>query len=147
MAGDTVRDAFRAELDAVIAAASPPIAWTRIDTLNTPTNPAPNEPHFDLEFGQGSEAQYTFGSPGNNFHRESAPVFVHVRAPLAQSLEIREQAETYAAQVRTAFRGRRFAAGVGTIRIVGAAPMGAGQVAGGMWVETVALQYVVLNLG
>ena len=147
MAGDPLRDAFRAELDAVIAAAAPSITWLRRETLNTEDNPDASTGYFEIEFGAGDESQYTFGAPAANLHRELAPVFIHALTPLARSETTRDLAETYLGQIRAAFRMRRFAAGSRTVRITSTAPMGGGEVEGGMWAETIALQYEIFTVG
>lgn len=147
MAGDTLRDAFRSELDAVIAAASPSITWTRRDSLNTATAPDASTGYFEIEFGVGDEVQYTFGAPGANLHREQASVFIHAIAPLAASKTTRDLAETYLGQLRNAFRMRRFSVGSNTVRITATAPMGGGEIDGGMWAETLALSYEIYNVG
>lgn len=143
MAGDTLRDAFRAELAAVVAAASPAITWSIKDTVNKVENPDASAGFIELEFAGGDEQQFTFGAPGANLHREHAPVFIHVVTPLGES---RDTAETYAGQLRTAFRMRRFSAGSRSVRITATAPMGGGEIEGGMWCETVALIYEVFNI-
>lgn len=147
MAGDTFRDAFRAELDSVIAAASPAITWSRRDGLNTKDAPSASTGYFELEFLGGDEVQYTFGAPGSNWHQESGSVAVHAVAPLAKGKTTRDLAETYLAQIRTAFRARRFMAGSVQVRITGTAPMGGGAIEGGMWAETIALTYEAFNVG
>ncbi len=147
MAGDTLRDAFRAELDYVISHASPAIAWVRRDTLNTGDNPDASGGYIDLEFTGGDESQFTFGAPGADLHREQAPVFIHVVAPLAASSTDRDMAERYGTQLRTAFRKRRFAAGARSVRITRTAPLHGGEIEGGMWAETVALEYEIYNVG
>lgn len=147
MAGDTLRDAFRAELDSIIAAASPPITWTRRDALNTAVAPDASSGYFEIEFGTGNEAQYTFGAPGSNLHREEATVFIHALTPIAASKTLRDRAETYLSQIRSAFRARRFSAGSVQVRIDGTAPMGGGETEGGMWTETLALSYESYNVG
>lgn len=141
MAGDTLRDAFRAELAIVRTAAS--IAWAIKDTLNTTTNPDAGAGYLELEFPGGSEEQASFGAPGSNFFLERGQVTVHVVAPRGSS---RDTAETYAAAIRAAFRGRRFAAGARSVRIDAVAPMGGGFNEGGMWAETVALSYEIYNV-
>ena len=147
MAGDTLRDAFRSELDAVIAAASPSIAWTRVDTTDTDTAPDAGSGFFDLEFLGGDEGQYTFGAPGSNLHLETGNVAIHAMTPLARSKTTRDLAERYLGQIRTAFRMRRFSAGSVQVRITGVAPMGGGAIDGGMWAETLVLSYEVFNVG
>ncbi len=147
MAGDTIRDAFRAELDAVIAAASPAITWSRRDGLNTDDQPDATTGYFELEFMGGDETPYTFGAPGSNFHRENGSVAIHAMAPAARSKTKRDLAEKYLEQIRTAFRARRFTAGSVQVRITGTAPMGGGQVEGGMWSESLVLTYETFNIG
>ncbi len=142
MAGDTFRDAWRAELATVLTGAG--IAWTIEDTLNTGENPDASTGYIELEFPGGSESQYTFGAPGSNFHNEEGQVTIRVVAPLGR---LRDTAETYAAAIRSAFRMRRFAAGSATVRITATAPMGGGHTEGGMWAESIALAYQVFNVG
>ena len=153
MAGDTLRDAFRAELATIRTGAS--IAWPIKDTLNTSEQPNPpaaavastSAGYLELEFPGGSEAQYTFGAPSANLHREQGQVTVNVVTRLRTGTTNRDLAETYATAIRSAFRMRRFAAGSRSIRIVAVAPMGGGHDEAGMWVESVALGYEIYNVG
>lgn len=155
MAGDTLRDAFRSELAAVIAAASPSIAWPVKDTLNTSEMPAAaaanaaaaDQGYFEIEYMGGSEAQYTTGAPGANLHREEGQVTIRAVSRLRAGKTVRDLAETYLRQIRTGFRARRFAAGTGSIRITGTAPMGGGEDEAGMWVESLGLAYETYNVG
>jgi hypothetical protein len=149
MAGDPLRDAFRAELDSIISTAAPPIPWVRKDTLNTSTEPDASTGYIDLEFPGGGEAQYTFGAPAANLYHEQGQVTVRVVTPLSAGQTERDKAETYAAQIRSAFRTahRTFAAGSRTVRIKSTAPMGGGHDEGGMWAESVALEYEIYNVG
>lgn len=147
MAGDTFRDAFRAELDAVIAAASPSIGWSRRDGLNTSDQPDAASGYFEIEFLGGDESQYSFGAPGANWHLEAGQVAIHALVPMARGKTMRDTAERYLEQLRTAFRSRRFLAGSIQIRIVGTAPMGGGQIEGGMWSETIVVAYEMFNVG
>lgn len=144
MAGDTLRDAFRAELASVCAAASPVVALTIRDTLNTTSNPDASAGYLEIEFPGGFESQLTFGDPGANFWREGGQVTIRVIAPLGR---YRNTAETNAESIRSGFRGRRFAAGSRTIRIDATGSMGGGHDEGGMWAEAIALSYSVLNTG
>ena len=153
MAGDTLRDAFRSELATIRSAES--ISWPIKDTLNTSTQPNPAAAgvastaagYLELEFPGGAEAQYTFGAPAANFHREQGQVTVNVVTRLRTGTTNRDLAETYAASIRSAFRMRRFAAGSRSIRITDTAPMGGGHDEAGMWVESVALGYEIYNVG
>ena len=156
MAGDPFRDAFRAELDTVIGAASPAVPWVRKDLENTSEQPAPPAAGvaasvsgwFEIEFPGGSEDQFTFGAPGNNLHREIGQVTIRAVTRLRAGKTIRDLAETYLGQVRRGFRMRRFTlSGPVEIRITSTAPMGGGETEGGQWVESIALAYSVFNRG
>lgn len=154
MAGDPLRDAFRAEL-ATVLAVSPAIPWPVKDLQNTTEQPAPaaadaasaGQGHFEIEFPGASEAQYTFGAPGSNFHRETGQVTIRAVTRLRAGTTVRDLAEGYLATVRSRFRMRRFAVGSLTCRITDSAPMGGGQDEAGMWVESLALGYEIFNVG
>lgn len=154
MAGDPFRDAFRAELVAVLAVATA-IPWSVKDVLNTAEQPRPpaadaaanSQGHFEIEFPGASEAQYTFGAPGANLHREQGQVTIRAVTRLRSGTTNRDLAESYLATVRDRFRMRRFAAGSRSIRITAVAPMGGGFDEGGMWVESIALGYEIYNVG
>ena len=153
MAGDTLRDAFRSELATIRSAES--IAWPIKDTLNTSTQPNPAAAgvastaagYLELEFPGGSEAQYTFGAPASNFHREQGQVTIRVVTRLRAGTTTRDLAETYAAALRALFRMDRFSVGSRSCRITDTAPMGGGHDEAGMWVESVALGYEIYNVG
>lgn len=155
MAGDPLRDAFRTELDTVIAAASPSIAWTRKDLDNTSEQPAPPAAGvassaagwFEIEFPGAAEGQYTFGSPGNNLHRETGQVTIRAVTRLRAGQTVRDLAETYLDRIRRGFRMRRFTSGSLAIRVTSTAPMGDGETEGGQWVVSLALAYSVFNRG
>lgn len=148
MVGDVLRDAFRNELAAIVAAALPAITRPVKDTLNTTENPDATSPGFiDIEFPGGSEQQFTFGAPAANLHREQGQVTIRVCTPLGVSVAIRNTAEVEAAQIRSAFRMRRFAAGARSIRITSTAPMGGGIIDAGLWCEAIALGYEIYNVG
>ena len=72
---------------------------------------------------------------------------VNICTRLGAGTTKRDQAETYAAAIRTAFRMRRFAAGSRSVRITSTAPMGGGHDEAGLWVESVALAYEIYNVG
>ena len=145
MAGDPLRDAFRAELATIRTSAA--IPWPIKDTLNTSENPDVSTGYLELEFPGGSERQVTFGAPAANLHREEGQVTVNICTRLGAGTTKRDQAETYAAVIRTAFRMRRFAAGSRSVRITATAPMGGGHDEAGLWVESVALAYEIYNVG
>ncbi|WP_295135708.1 hypothetical protein [uncultured Reyranella sp.] len=155
MAGDPLRDAFRTELDTVIAAASPAILWARKDLLNTTDQPAPPPAGasaaasgwFEIEFPGGTEQQVTFGAPGANLHREQGQVTIRAVTRLRAGKTIRDLAETYMAQVRTGFRMRRFTAGGLDIQVTSTGAMGGGEDEAGQWAESLALAYSVYNRG
>lgn len=154
MAGDPLRDAFRAELAAVLAV-SPTIPWTVKDVQNTAEQPAPpaagvagsSAGWFEIEFPGGSEQQYTFGAPGLNWHRERGQVTIRAVTRLRAGKTIRDLAESYLSTVRSRFRLRRFSAGSLQVRIIATMPMGGGVDEGGQWVESLALEYQMFNVG
>jgi hypothetical protein len=143
MAADPIRDAFRAKLQAILTAGS--ITWAIEDTGNTADNPDAAQNYFELEFMGSTEAQASFGSPGNNFFYEEGQVSVHVIIPLGRK---RDEAERYALIVQRGFRGVTFAtADSRNVRITTTGSLGGGQTMGGMWAETIALSYLVTNTG
>jgi hypothetical protein len=147
MAGDTLRDAFRAKLDAILAA-NPSIAWAQIDTLNTGIRPDASTGYFELEFPGGSEQQYTFGAPGNNLYLEQGQVTLRAVVRQNAGKTERDKAESYIETIRAAFRtAHSFAAGSRTVRITSTGAMGGGQDEAGMWAESIALSYEVFNTG
>ena len=141
MSGDAVRDAFRSETQTILTALG--ITWSLIDTFNTTQQPDAASPFIQLEFGSTEESQYTSGAPGYNLFREDGMVLLAIAAPLGQE----GSADTYAEQIRGRFRERRFAAGSRSVLVTSASPMGGGRVAGGMWIEYVALRYETFNVG
>lgn len=154
MAGDPLRDAFRTELDTVLGLA-PAIPWTRKDLNNTSEQPAPPAAGvagsaagwFEIEFPGGSEEQFTFGAPGSNWHRERGQVTIRAVTRLRAGKTIRDLAEGYLATVRSRFRLRRFSVGSQQVRIIATMPMGNGVDEGGQWVESLALEYQLFNVG
>lgn len=154
MAGDPLRDAFRAEL-AVVLAVAPAIPWPVKDVINTADQPAPPAAGvagsaagwFEIEFPGGSEEQYTFGAPGSNWHRERGQVTIRAVTRLRAGKTIRDLAEGYLATLRTRFRLRRFSVGSQQVRIIATMPMGNGVDEGGRWVESLALEYQLFNIG
>lgn len=155
MAGDTLRDAFRAELDNVIRDASPSISWTRRDLQNTTTPAtlhaanaaAASQGWFEIDFMGGSEEQYTFGAGSSDLHRETGQVTVRAVTRLGAGDAVRDTAERYVEQIRTAFRKRRFMAGSTKVFVDAVQPMGGGFGEGGEWVESFAIAYRRYNVG
>lgn len=155
MAGETLRDAFRAELDAVIAAASPAIPWARRDLTNTGTAatlPAANaassgQGWFEIEFLPSTEAQYTFGAGSSDLHRELGQVTIRVVTRLNAGQTVRDLAEVYLEQIRAAFRKRRFTAGSTRVFVDRLLPMGDGFDEGGQWVAALAVEWHRFNVG
>lgn len=143
MAGDSLRDAFRARL-AALCALSPAIVLPIEDLTNTGENPDASGPFLVLEFPGGAEDQYTFGSPGSNLFREDGQVTLRVCARLGRD---RDTCEAAAETLRNRFRNDRFAAASRTIRITAVAPMGGGHDEAGLWVESVGIAYRVFNEG
>ncbi|MCF8533044.1 MAG: hypothetical protein K9G48_08580 [Reyranella sp.] len=149
MAGDPVCDAFRAELQAILNAASPAITWPIKDTDNGVENPDASEPYIQIRFEGGNEELAFWGSPGSNLWREDSQAFIDFLVPLGDG---REAQERNARVVRDAFRNRRFnatlAAGSVEIRIETASPLGGGQgVEGAMNSKSIGLGYRIYNVG
>lgn len=146
MAGDPVRSAFRDRLLAWKADLG--IPWPVVDLVNTGENPDASQGFFTLEFPGGPiESQFTFGAPGQNLWIEEGQATLYIKTRLGAGTAARDQAELYGAQLRSRFRGDRFAAGTVTVQITGTAAMGGGQDEGGLWVEAVGLAYRVFNVG
>lgn len=141
MAGDPLRDAFRAELETVRVAASVP--WSVRDTLSTGDQPDAGTGYLELEFPGGSEEPYA-RAPAASLYQEVGQVTVRVVAPLRRS---RDLAEAYAASIRNGFRSRRFPCGGRTIAILATAPLGDGHDEGGLWAESFGLRYRIFNVG
>ena len=150
MAGDPLRDAFRAKLLAIVG--SPPAGsfagWVISDTLNTTEAPDAAVNFITLRFGPASEQQYSFGAPGANLWKEAGDVYVDFFARLGNG---HDQAEVAALALRNAFRTlgpTGFAMTTGQrVRILEVAPMFGGPVDGAWWCETVAIAYRVFNTG
>lgn len=144
MAGDSLRDAFRAELDNIIVEVSPLITWSQVDTVNTDQNPDASTGFLELEFPGGAESQFSFGAPSADLFLERGQVTLRAVAPLGRE---RNLAETYALILRNAFRSRRFMAGSRQIRVDAVGALGSGYNAAGMWSESIGLSYRVFNIG
>lgn len=144
--GDTLRDDFRNELDTILTGL-PAITWSQKDTVNTSQRPDASTGYFDFEFPGGGEAQASFGAPGSNLWDEEGQVTLRAVVRRNAGTTERNKAESYAALLRTAFRGRRFGSGTHKIEIVTTGSMGGGHDEAGMWVETVALGYRIFNVG
>ena len=146
MAGDPLRDAFRTRL-ATHAATSPATTRQPKDLINTVENPDAASPGFlYLEFPGGNEQQYSFGAPGSNFFQERGQVTLRVASALGAGTTDRDTAEVDASLLRARFRNDRFAVGSLSVRITRVHPMGEGQDEGGLWVESVAIEYEIYNV-
>ena len=144
--GDTLRDAFRSRLNAILAL-NTWILWAQIDTLNTGINPDASAGYFEFEFPGGDEEQFTSGAPNYNLFRERGQVTLRAVVRQNAGLTNRNLAESYIEYIRTAFRGSRFAAGSRSVRITSTGPMGGGANEAGMWAESIALAYEVYAVG
>lgn len=142
MAGDPLRDAFRALLETVKGEQS--ITWSTKDTLNTSENPDVSAPYLELTFDGGSEAQGTFGSPGSNLHDEVGQVSLNVYTALGSD---RDLAEVYTRRLRNGFRGRLFTTADSRQVFIDAVSPPSGTPDGGLWVETILISYSTTNLG
>lgn len=149
MAGDPIRDAFRAKLQQILDAASPAITWPIIDTDNGEENPDGAEPYIEIRFEGGVEVPFARGGDGSSFWQENSQVFIDFVVPLGDG---REEQERNAYVVRNGFRGLFFntspESGAIQIEIVTAAPLGGGQgVDGGMNAKTIGIDYRIYNVG
>lgn len=156
MAGDPLEDAFRAELNTVIAAASPAIPWVRRDLDGTGNDASPpaadaaaaDAGWFEIEFAGANEEQFTSGAPGDNLHREEGQVTIRAVTRLRAGATTRNAAEAYLAAIRKGFRARRFTlTSQHAIRITGTMSMGSGEDEAGNWVKSLGLRYEVFNVG
>ncbi len=145
MAGDPLRDAFRAQLVTVCTDIGVAEPWLVEDLVNTDADPDDSVPFISLEFPGGAESQFTTGAPGYNLFQENGQVTVVLHMPLA---EHQAEAERHAAGIRTRFRNRRFTTSAGRqVRITETHPMGGGFDDSGLWIESVALGYETFNEG
>jgi hypothetical protein len=143
MAGDSLRDAFRARLQTHVTTAG--LTLPVKDLVNTKARPDASASFIALDFPGGTpERQLTFGAPGANFHDETGQVTILVCGKPGHD---RDTCEAAAEALRNLFRMDRFAARSRTVRITATAPMGGGEDDGGFWVESVALFYEVINVG
>jgi len=95
MAGDPVCDAFRAELQTVLGAAS--IAWPIVDTDDGDDTPDGSAPYVEIRFEGGSEELAYWGAPGSNLWREDGQVFIDFLVPLGTN---RDAQEAYPVRLR-----------------------------------------------
>lgn len=149
MAGDPIRDAFRAKLQDILDDASPPITWPVIDTDNGEANPDGAVPYIEIRFEGGNELPFARGGDGSSLWLEDSQAFIDFVVPLGDG---REEQERNAYIVRNGFRGLFFntspESGAIQIEIVTAAPLGGGQgIDGGMNAKTIALGYRIYNVG
>lgn len=137
---DPLREAFRSALAAVLAETG--IAWAVDEVENVYAAEDGKTNFIALEFGGGSEDQYTWGSPGSNFYTERGQVMVRLVAPLNAG---REPIEGYARAIASAFRNRRFAT-AGGIGIRSNSGPPSGGASGVRWILTVAIAYRIDNI-
>jgi hypothetical protein len=143
MAGDPLRDAFRAELQSVVTAAS--ITWPIKDTLNTAPPIDASESYITLQYGGGIEQPAWFAGTGNNGWAENGIIYVDL---ITSAGDGAETAERYADLIRKGFRNRRFATAEGrAVRILAVGPFGGGEDEGVGWKETVPIEYRAFNIG
>ena len=141
--GDPVRDAFRAELEAIMLDAE--LDYSPSDIVNTDESPEAGGKLIAFEFSGVDEAAASFGSVGANRHEESGQALIRLFAPLgAGHATIEDDART----ILNAFRNRRFITREGArVRIGALDVLGPYENETAMWVETVALGYLVINIG
>lgn len=158
MAGDPLRDAFRARVATIVgggatwdgaAAASGTYAgWNLVDTLNTTSKIGVKDKAITLRFNPAWEEQATTGAPGANLWREGGDVMIDFYVGLGTG---HDAVELVARAMRDALRALAmggFAMTTGQIvRPTGVTPMGGDGADGGYWVETVAVSYKVFNTG
>lgn len=143
MAGDPLRDAFRAELQTIVTAAS--IPWPIQETRNDGQQTDAATSYLTLTYGGGIEQPAWFAGAGNNGWKEDGVIYVNV---IAGSGTGTEDAERYADLIRKGFRNRRFQTAEGRgVRILNVDPLGGGEDEGIGWREAVAVQYRVHNIG
>lgn len=156
MAGHPFEDAVKADLDAILLAASPAIDWRRKDVASTGEQPGPPAADaddalagwFEIEFIGGDESQFTSGSPGNNLHREVGQITLRAVTRLQAGETVRDLAGAYMAQLASSYRARRIALdATRRIRVVGLMPMGEGQDEAGDWVRSLGIRYELFNVG
>ncbi len=135
MAGDPVRDAFRAELASIVSGAS--IAWAIKDVENVYATADGATNFIALEFAGGDERMASLGNPGNDYWDERAAVFIRLVAPLNSG---RATLEDYANTIRLAFRNRTFATAGGQRIRTNSGPPEGGPV-GARWIATVSVAY------
>lgn len=138
MAGDPVRDAFRAQLALV------PGIWTIQRTENPNQQPGIGSRYVTLEWIDSVEEQASWGTPGANLWRVRGWVDIRLVSQRGQGSDA---AEAMALAIRNYFRARRFATSEGRdVRIVEISPPGGGEDRGA-WIEALLVQYETFNLG
>lgn len=138
MAGDPVKDAFRAQILQV------PDIWTYKDTENPSPQPNVGSRFLTIEWMDSPERLMAWGSPGSNLHKVNGFLQIHLNSPRGQGSAV---AEVMARAVWTYFRARRFQTSeLRDVRIVSVTQLG-GEVDGAMWVESLLIEFETFNLG
>ncbi len=138
MAGDPVKDAFRAQLVLV------PGMWTYKDTENPSTQPNVGGRFVTIEWMDSPERLLAWGSPGANLYQVNGFLQIHLKSPRGKGSA---EAEVMARTTWTYFRARRFQTSESRdVRIVSVTQLG-GEVDGAMWVESLLVEYDTKNLG
>ena len=147
-AGDPLEDAFRAELAAILTAAS--IPWELVNT--DVEDPDASTSYIQIRFEGGNETPFARGGGiSGDVFEEEGQVFIDFLIPQGDSNIDRGR---YSRLVRRAFRSdHRFfntsvESGSVQIEIVPVSPLGGGQgVDGGMNVQSIGLGYRIYNVG
>lgn len=138
MAGDPVKDAFRAQLALV------PGMWTYKDTENPSPQPNVGSRFVTIEWMDSPERLLAWGAPGTNLYQVDGFLQIHLKSPRGKGSA---EAEVMSRAAWTYFRARRFQTSESRdVRIVSVAQLG-GEVDGAMWVESLLVEYETLNLG
>jgi hypothetical protein len=138
MAGDPVKDAFRAQLLLVSG------IWTYKDTENPTPQPDIGARFVTIEWMDSPERLLAWGSPGSNLYKVEGFLQIHLKSPRGQGSAA---AEVMARTVWTYFRARRFQTSESRdVRIVDITQLG-GEVDGAQWVESLLVHYETFNLG
>jgi hypothetical protein len=145
--GDPFRNAMRDRLGVILTELA--IPWPLVDMDNAGNNPDVSASFVCLDFPGGSpEEQYTFGAPGANYWKETGQVSVYLKTRMGAGTTTQRVAEGYAAAIRRKFRANRIGMDGGySIVITATAAMGGGHDEGGLWVESIGLEYRLFTSG